>query len=159
MSKYLVECEKHIKCIFVVDAEDDYKCDKKLEAGQFEKKFEVVTSTDSYLGYEYKNYEKYSGVGDEAVISSIEDLCRELGTEPAHLERYMFKYTDNGIPIEWNKDGVTLCAYAEGADDCGYGHTLLFPFTMKDFNSTLEYVEQESDELWHMWNDEEEEEE
>ena len=154
--KYIVECEKKTKCLFVVDASDEELCDKKLRAGQYEKKLEIVETTDTYLGYEYKSHEKYSGKGDEAVICSIEDLCRELGTEPDHLERYMFKETENGLPISWNDDGVTVSAYAEGANCDGPSATMLFPFVMREFNNIVSHLEQVSDEMWHEWNDDDE---
>lgn len=159
--KYIVECEKTIKCIYVVDAEDDEQCHDKLVNGQVVKKFELDDTNSygfNYGGYYYRSVETYSGEGDEAVICSIEDLCERLSTTPDRLERDMFKYTRNGIPIGWDDEKVTLCAYAEGADG-EPSHDLFFPFTMKEFNNLLEYVEDESDEIWHMWHDDDEEEE
>ena len=153
--KYIVECEKKIKCIFVVDAENDEECDRKLTNSEYEYKTEVVETKDCYLGYEYKTHETYSGAGDGTVICSVNDLCEYLGTTPDHLERYMFKNTECGMPIAWDDEKVTLCVYAEGAD-AEWSHDLLFPFTAKDFDEMVEVVEDESDELWHEWNDEEE---
>lgn len=153
--KYIVECEKIIKCLFVVDAQDDEECDKKLSAGEYDYKTEVTETKDTYLGYEYKRYDAYSGTGDGTVICSINDLCEYLGTTPDRIERDMFKYTDCGMPIAWDNEKVTLCVYAEGAD-AEWSHDLLFPFTGKDFDSMVEVVEEESDELWHEWNDDKE---
>ena len=161
--KYIVECEKTIKCIYVVDANNDEQCHEKLNNGQFDKKIEFDSTKDqighgwNYGGYYYKKHEKYSGKGEETVICSVYDLCRYLGTEPQRLQRDLFKYTRNGIPIGWDDEKVTLCAYAEGAD-AEPSHDLLFPFTAKEFNNLLEYVEEESEELWHEWNDDDEEE-
>lgn len=160
--KYVVECEKHMKCIYVVDAEDDEQCHNKLVNGEYEKKVEIDETSNchgfNYGGYAYKRLEKYSGEGDERVICCIEDLCDALGTTVDRLERDMFNYTECGMPIAWDDDKVQLCVYAEGAD-AEWSHDLLFPFTMKEFNHTVEVVEQESDELWHEWNDPEYEEE
>ena len=161
--KYIVECEKHMKCIYVVDAENDEQCHEKLVNGEVEKKVEI-DETDNvchgfrYGGYAYKSVEKYSGEGDERVICCIEDLCDALGTTIDRIERDMFKYTACGMPISWDENGVTLVGYAEGADCDMPTSVLLFPFTMKEFDSTVEYLEAEADELWHMWNDDEEEE-
>lgn len=158
--KYIVECEKKIKCIYVVDAEDDEQCHEKLVNGQVVKKIEVDDTNIhgfNYGGYYFKSFQTYSGEGKETVICSVNDLCNYLGTTPDRLERDMFKYTECGMPIAWDNDKVTLCVYAEGAD-AEWSHDLLFPFTGKEFDDMVELVEQESDELWHEWNDDEEEE-
>lgn len=155
--KYLIHCTKTIDCTFVVDADTDEQADKKLSAGEYEYKREWVTTKDCYLGYEYVTDEKASGTGDGAVICSIEDLCRELGTTPEDIERDMYKNTACGMPISWDDKGVTLVGYVEGMDADGPSDTLLFPFTMEVFNDTVETLEYEADELWHEWNDEQEE--
>ena len=157
--KYIVECEKTIKCIYVVDAEDDEQCHKKLVNRDVIKKVELDNTNSygfNYGGYYYKSVEKYSGKGDETVICSVNDLCDYLGTTPDRLERDMFKYTACGMPIAWDDDKVTLCVYAEGADS-EWSHDLFFPFTAKEFNNLVDYVEEESEQLWHEWNDDEEE--
>ena len=156
--KFIVECEKKIKCVFVVDAGDEEECDKKLSAGKFDHKTEIVMSKDTYLGYEYIRHEAYSGTGDGTVICSVNDLCEYLGTTPDRLERDMYKYTDCGMPISWDNEKVMLGVYAEGAD-AEWSHDLFFPFTGKEFDDMVEYVEEESDQLWHEWNDDDEEEE
>ena len=150
--KYIVECEKKIKCLFVVDAKNDDEADKKLSAGEYELKKEIAESRNDYLGCQYVRHEKGN------VISSINDLCKYLDTTPEQIERDMFKNTRNGIPFLWDDDKVTLCAYAEGADG-EPSHDLLFPFMAEEFDKLLEYVEEESDELWHMYNDDDEEDE
>lgn len=159
--KYIVECEKHMKCIYVVDADDDEQCHEKLVNGQYDKKVEIDETGKChgfmYGGYAYKDSKKYSGEGDERVICSVDDLCDALDTTVDRLERDMFKYTACGMPISWDDKRVTLCVYAEGAD-AEWSYDLVFPFTMGEFNHTVEVVEEESDELWHEWNDEEEEE-
>lgn len=158
--KYIVECEKKIKCIYVVDAEDDEQCHEKLVNGDVIKKVEIDDTNShgfNYGGYYYKKVEMYSGEGEETVICSVNDLCEYLGTTPDHLKRCMFKYTKCGMPIAWDDKKVTLCVYAEGAD-AEWSHDLFFPFTAKEFCRMVEVVEEESDELWHEWNDEEEEE-
>ena len=156
--KYIIECEKKIKCIYVVDAENDEQCHEKLASGQFDRKFEFDDTQGNgynYGGYYYKRVEAYSGDGDQTVICSIDDLCKYLNTTPDRIKRDMFKYTECGTPIEWDDEKVTLAVYAEGADG-GYSHDLFFPFTGKEFDKLVERVDKESDELWHMWNDEEE---
>ena len=158
--KYVIECEKTTKCIYVVDAENDEQCHDKLVNGQFVRKFETDCTNNhgfNYGGFYFKNVESYSGEGEETVICSVNDLCDYLCTTPERLEHDMFKYTACGMPISWDDEKVTLGVYAEGAD-AGYSHDLLFPFTGKEFDDLVEYVEQESDELWHMWNDGEEDE-
>jgi len=153
--KYIVECMKKVKCIFVVDAMDDEECDKKLSAGQYDFKTEVTESRDDYLGCELMGHETFSGDGDGTVICSVGDLCKYLGTTPDRLKRDMYKYTECGMPISWDDEKVTLSAYAEGADG-EPSHDLPFPFTGKDFDFLVKYVEDESDEIWHMWNDDDE---
>lgn len=156
--KYVVECEKKIKCMFVVDAVDEEECDKKLSAGEYEFKAETTENTDSYLGYRYKDHKAYSGTGNETVICSVNDLCNYLGTTPDLLERDMYKNTDCGMPIAWDDQKVTLCVYAEGAD-AEWSYDLFFPFTAKEFDSTVETVEEESEQLWHEWNDDDDDDE
>lgn len=159
--KYIVECEKKIKCIYVVEADDDEQCHEKLVNGDVVKKIEFDATNSygfNYGGYYYTNVEKYSDKGEEKVICSVDDLCEYLGTTPDRLERDMFKHTECGMPISWNDEKVTLCVYAEGAD-AEWSHDLLFPFTAKEFNKMVDVVEAESDELWHEWNDDNDEEE
>jgi len=155
--KFVVECVKQTKVIYVVDAEDEAECDRKLSAGKYIHKTEIQQNRDDYLGTQYERYEAYSGTGDGTVICSVNDLCEYLGTTPDRLKRDMFKYTDCGMPIEWDDEKVTLCVYAEGAD-AEWSHDLFFPFTAKEFDKMVEYVEEESEELWHEWNDDKEEE-
>jgi hypothetical protein len=151
--KYIVKCKKVMQCIFVVDAADDLQADQKLLEGKYESKFETVKTLDSYFGWEYEDDKKYTGVGEQAVICSIEDLCSELGTTVDRIERDMYKNTACGMPIEWNERGVTLVGYVEGADCDGPSETLEFPFTMKEFNETVQRLEDAADEMWHEWND------
>ena len=155
--KYIVECMKKVKCIFVVDAEDDVEADKKLSAGQYDFKTEVTESRNDYLGCELMGHETFSGTGEGTVICSVNDLCEYLGTTPDRLKHDMYKYTECGMPIAWDDEKVTLCVYAEGAD-AEWSHDLLFPFTAKEFDRMVKVVEEESEELWHEWNDDEEEE-
>ena len=157
--KYVVKCKKVIDCVFVVDADTDEQADRKLLDGKFEFKKETVTTQDCYLGYEYIDFKTYTGTDDEVVICSIEDLCNELGTDVDRIERDMFKNTACGMPISWDDNGVTLVGYVEGADCDGPSETLAFPFTMKEFNDTINYLEEEANEMWHEWNDECEDEE
>ena len=151
--KYIVRCKKVIQCIFVVDADDDYQADRKLLDGKYESKFETVKTTGTYLGWEYEDHKTLTGIGEQTVICSIEDLCSRLGTTVDGIKRCMFKYTNCGMPIEWNERGVTLVGYVEGADCDGPSETLEFPFTMKEFNETVQYLEDAADEMWHEWND------
>ena len=156
--KYIVECEKKIKCIYVVDAEDDEQCHEKLISGDVIKKIEIDDTQSygfNYGGYYYRKVDTYSGEGEETVICSIDDLCDYLGTTPDCLERYMFKYTECGMPIAWDDQKVSLVVYAECADP-EWSHDLLFPFTGKEFDNTVKVVEEESERLWHEWNDEDE---
>ena len=155
--KYIVDCKKVIRCKFVVDAGTDEQADKKLLAGQYESKVETTETQDVYQGYEYEDYKVFSGEGDETVICSIEDLCEALGTTVDDIESYMYKYTDCGMPISWDDHGVTLVGYVEGADCDGPSETLAFPFTLKDFNETVDALEAEADVMWHEWNDDDEE--
>jgi len=157
--EYIVKCRKVIECTFVVGADTDEQADEKLTTGQYRYKAEQVKTMDSYLGYEYVTYEKVSGTGDGAVICSIEDLCEALGTTVDGIERLMYKNTACGMPISWDDNGVTLVGYAEGADCDHPSECLLFPFTMKDFDQTVQGLEYAADELWHEWNDDEDEEE
>ena len=157
--KYLIECEKKIKCVYVVDAEDDYQCHEKLAKGDYVQRF-INDDTHSdgfdYCGFYYKTSAKYSDKDEETVICSVGDLCEYLGTELDNLERDIFKNTECGLSIEWDDDGVTLGGYAEGADCDMPTRTLLFPFVAKEFNEALDYLDYESGVLWHEWNDNEE---
>ena len=156
--KYIVECKKVVHCKFVVDADSVDQVDRKLSAGQYEFKTETMKTQDVYQGYEYVGHIVLSGEGDETVICSIEDLCDALGTAMDDIECYMYENTDCGMPISWDDHGVTLVGYVEGADCDGPSETLAFPFTLKDFNDTVDALEAEADVMWHEWNDEDTEE-
>lgn len=153
--KFLVHCKKTVDCTFVVDADTEEQADQKLSAGEYEYKKERTITQDSYLGYEFVTDEEFSGTGDDAVICSVEDLCRELGTTKDHLERYLYENTECGMPISWDDGGVTLVGYVEGMDCEGPSYTLRFPFTMGGFDDAVAKLEVVASDLWDALNNSE----
>lgn len=152
--KYIVELEKVIKRVVIVEADSDEEADKKLLAGVIEKKFNRVTSQDCYEGWEYKSH-----ITAEEVITSADDIAKLYGEKDASsLERALFKYTDCGMCEEWDDKKITLVGYVEGCDAEHPNETLYFPFTVEKFREVRDRLEKEADEMWHEWNDSEEEE-
>ena len=91
-------------------------------------------------------------------IEKIEDLASYLGTEVRLLKKDVYKYTECGAWIDWDSREVRVGSIVEGSDaEVGPRH-LEFPFDSDDYENVIRDVETEADMLWHMWNDEEEEE-
>lgn len=153
--KYVVKLKKTLERIVIVDAVDEDECDKKMQdVKQWEwSTNDEVTSSDDYCGYQYVSYESCDGIGGNALVKSVDELAENLGTTVDYLDRDMFKYTNCGMSINWNDKSVTLTGYVEGADCDGPSETLYFPFSMKEFNDTVDYLDKAAEELWHEWND------
>lgn len=155
--KYIVRLKKVIERTVVVDATTNEEADKKLLNGEIEASFEKVGSHDVYGGFDYIDCETV-GEGDELILN-IKDFAKAFGTEVELLERYFFKYTNCGMPISWDNEGVTLVGYAEGADCDGPSEKLRYPFLLSEAKAVIDRLEDEADEMWHEWNGKEDEDE
>lgn len=153
--KYVVKLKKTLERIVIVDAVDDDECDKKMQDMKQWKwsSNDKVTSSDDYCGYQYVSYESYDGIGDNALVKSVDELAENLGTTVDYLDRDMFKYTNCGMSIDWNDKSVTLTGYVEGADCDGPSETLCFPFSMKEFGDTVDCLDEAAEELWREYHD------
>lgn len=111
----------------------------------------------------------------EMEIQDLDDLLRIIGvTNLSALQKVIFKSTDcgasvqlltsaelysGGSPIdddvmsdihpEVEVIGVVLGSIVEGVDWGTEEYELLFPFTEKEFNSTLDDVESEANDIWN----------
>lgn len=151
--KYIVELEKAIKRVVVVEADSDEEADKKLLDGIIEKKFDRVSSQDHYDGWEYKGCVKA-----KEIIESADDIAKLYGeSDASKLEHALFKYTDCGMCANWDDKKITLVGYVEGCDAEHPHETMYFPFTVEQFREVMDRLEKEADEMWHEWNDSEEE--
>lgn len=154
--KYIVKLEQTIKRTVIVDAVDDEDADRKLLNGEIETEWKTVHSDKAYGDWTYISHETVSS-GDD-LITSAGDIAKLYGCkDESGLERALFKYTDCGMCADWDNDKITLVGYVEGCDAEHPHETLYFPFTLEKFREVRNRLEEEADEMWHEWNDSEEE--
>lgn len=93
-------------------------------------------------------------------IRNINHLATMIGTSVDGIGKALYKGTTCGIVFN-EKDWytVTVCGYAEGADAECVPIDLVYPFTRDEFWNAVQEADDEGCELWHEWNDEEEEQE
>lgn len=151
--KFVVELKKTIESTVVVDAANVDELDKKLMNGEYERRFDREISDNTYLGMSFVAYERVQE--DDRLICSIEDFADWFSnTTPEHIERDVFKYTDCGMPISWDDDGITLVGYVECDCDFESPHeTLKFPFLASTAKQTIRELETLADAWWHELND------
>jgi hypothetical protein len=87
------------------------------------------------------------------MINNINDLAKKFGMNVEQFERSIYKYTACGAWIKWTDKKVLLGSIVEGSDAEITAPPLKFPFTMDEFEKTLQFVEDEADMLWHEAND------
>lgn len=155
--KYVVELEKVIKRTVIIDADSDEEADRKMKAEDIEKEYQRVEGNHVYGDWNYKDGSCYTVESDDDLITCADDIARLYGCDDASgLERALFKYTDCGMCATWDENKITLVGYVEGCDAEHPEETLFFPFTVNEFRKTRGNLEVLADELWHMWNDDDE---
>ena len=93
------------------------------------------------------------------VILNLADVAYELGCafdDEGEIAKAIYKGTDCGCVFDCDTKGITVAGYAEGADAECPSHRLDYPFSPHDFWTTLEEADAEGVQMWHEWNDEEE---
>jgi hypothetical protein len=93
-------------------------------------------------------------------IRTLKELATEIGVDdPGRIGRVLFKSTKCGIVFNVAEDaqGITVCGYAEGADAECLPIELRFPFASDVFWNAVEQADDEGVELWHEWNDDDDE--
>ena len=73
----------------------------------------------------------------------------------ALLKKWVFKGTECGCVFESDKDSVYVSGYAEGSDAELPGHSLMWGFTLEEFNAALTQADAEGVEAWEEANDSE----
>jgi len=161
--KYIVTLKKLLEKKVVIDAVDLEEVDKKLNAGEFEYEIERTISPDVYRGWEYQPNE-IGGMDqnclpvDDEVICDLEGFAKWFGCDGAsELERALFKYTQCGMCYSADEDSITLVGYVEGADCDHPSETLFYPFSGQRAKDVMAHLEEEAEQMWHEWNDDEEE--
>jgi hypothetical protein len=89
-------------------------------------------------------------------IRTLAELAAEIGVDhPCNIQRALFKSTRCGIVYNVLDDtaGVSVCGYAEGADAECIPHELRFPFASDVFWNAVEDADTEGCDMWHEWND------
>ena len=90
-------------------------------------------------------------------ISNITELAQALETTVERLKRDVYKYTECGAWIDWDDEEVRIGSIVEGSDAEVGPYHLPFPFTMQDYERTMQTVEYEADIYWHEANGDPEE--
>ena len=85
-------------------------------------------------------------------IHNIVEYAQYFGTTPDLLKKDMYKYTDCGAWIHWNKNSMTIGSIVEGSD-AEFSRTFNFPCTTDEIDDWLEELEHLTDEAWHEAND------
>jgi hypothetical protein len=68
--------------------------------------------------------------------------------------RRLYKATMCGAWIRETPRGIAIGSIVEGADcDCQTHEFLWTEVTVKSINSAIDQIEEEADEIWHVWND------
>jgi hypothetical protein len=93
------------------------------------------------------------------IVNNIEEFCKKLGVEIDYLEKAIYKSTNCGAWIEILTNGIRLGSIVEGCDFDTETYTLLYPFTIQEFNKVIEMVEEEAEDLWEKANGDNEEKE
>lgn len=86
-------------------------------------------------------------------INNIDELAEAIGvSEPHRIERAIYKGTECGCVFTYAEDGVLVAGYVEPNDAELPSYPLLFPFTMREFWTTVEYADAEGCEEWEKAN-------
>jgi len=72
--------------------------------------------------------------------------CGEVSV--AQVKRSTYKYTSCGAFLEVDKEGVSVGSIVEGCDEGTKTHQLKYPFSIWEFWSALDAVEEEASEIW-----------
>lgn len=84
-------------------------------------------------------------------IRDLAELYGVSGSDEAELERALnravYKYTDCGAWLERVYGGIAIGTIVEGSD-AEFSRELYYPFTLKDFNQAIAYLEESAHEAW-----------
>lgn len=99
------------------------------------------------------------------MITDIYELAKFFGVDNANdltieqidekINRYLFKYTDCGMSVHIEDDGITLGSIVEGWDE-GYVEApkLFYPIDKKDINDWTEIINRRACMCWYIINGE-----
>ena len=73
--------------------------------------------------------------------------CGEVSA--AQAKRSTYKYTSCGAWLEVDKEGVSVGSIVEGCDEGTETHQLKYPFSIWEFWSALDAVEEEASKIWN----------
>ena len=80
--------------------------------------------------------------------------ARGFGEETeSDVAKTIYKYTECGAWIQFRESGITIGSIVEGSNVDVVPHCLSYPFKLEDFDSALEQIESDADELWIMANE------
>lgn len=87
------------------------------------------------------------------IVHNIEEFAMEIfGTTPDDLERSIYKYTDCGAWITWDKKGIQIGSIVEGSNKEFACDPLEFPFDTADYEKAIAWLEEETSREWHRAN-------
>ena len=85
-------------------------------------------------------------------MRNISELADAIGCKVETIGKALYKGTDCGIVFNPTDNGVTVCGYAEGADDECLPIVLQYPFSTVEFWQAVTDADIEGCELWAEWN-------
>lgn len=85
-------------------------------------------------------------------IHNIEEFARYLETEVDSLERDIYDYTDCGAWIKWTNKEILIGSIVEGSDAEFSCDPLVFPFDSKEYEDSINWLEEETSREWHKAN-------
>lgn len=95
------------------------------------------------------DYSTLLGVIDMTSINNAQDVLDFFGAESMEAaKRHAYKYTDCGVWLNFLDDGIQLGSIVEGSDAEVTTDPLRYPFTPKELQDTIDYIEDEVSLLW-----------
>ena len=111
----------------------------------------------SRIQEEYYDPDRYFTDNEESeevkdgIIHSIKQLEEAIECGEGRIKRTIYKYTKCGAWVDLEQHGwIRLGSIVEGVDECTDVHELKFGnFTMNDFWSAIEEIENQANEIWN----------
>ena len=126
--------------------------------GKFGWSYPPGAAEDPHAPYNQDDVEETGENPASDLIATEADVLMWLSAESREqAERHLYKFTDCGAWILWHDDGIQLGSIVEGSDAEVITDSLRYPFTERQLQETIDYIEAEADMLWREANEGEDE--
>ena len=85
------------------------------------------------------------------IINNIDEYCAYLGVEKSGLKRAIYKNTECGAWIEWDKEEIRIGSIVEGSD-AEFEASFPFPCDTEEIEIWFNELERLTDEAWEEAN-------